>query len=104
MEGTTMLLDHARTLSRARSRVAELADQARTFEASVAYERVLLELDAIHGDDAPALDTDATPDARDRLFGRAGAAIEEFLDHGIDALQIELLLDLLEVARGMDGP
>lgn len=104
MERHTMLLDHARTLARARSRVAELADEARTFDASVAYERVLLQLDSIHGDDTPALDTDGSPDSRDGLFNRSGAAIEALLAHGIDALQIELLLDMLDTARGMDGP
>ena len=50
-----MLLPHAQTLAQARSYVAALADQALTLEASSAYERVLLKLDRVHGDDCPAL-------------------------------------------------
>ena len=50
-----MLLAHARALAEARSYLAALADTAGTFEASLEYDRVLLQLDAIHGDDTPAL-------------------------------------------------
>ena len=53
-----MLLPHAQTLAQARSYVAALADRALTIDASSAYEHVLLELDRVHGDDCPALDTD----------------------------------------------
>ena len=40
-----MLLSHAVTLAEARSYLAALADNAHTFDASVEYEHVLLELD-----------------------------------------------------------
>jgi hypothetical protein len=50
-----MLLSHAVTLAQARSYLAALADTAGTFEASLGYDRVLLQLDVIHGDDTPAL-------------------------------------------------
>jgi hypothetical protein len=99
-----MLLVHAVTLAEARSYVAALADHACTFDASVEYERVLLQLDVIHGDDTPALDTGGLTDDRGVLFAVATSSIEELLNHGVDGLQIELLLDMLEVARGKDLP
>ena len=55
-----MLLPHAQTLAQARSYVAALADQAHSIDASSAYEHVLIELDRIHGDESPGLDTDGT--------------------------------------------
>ena len=100
----TMLLAHALTLAEARSYVAALADAAQTFEASVEYERVLLQLDFIHGDDTPALDTAELTDDSETLYAVASSAIEELLDHDVDGLQIELILDMLEVARDKDQP
>ena len=44
-----MLLAHAVTLAEVRSYLAALADQAQTFDASVEYERVLLQVDFIQG-------------------------------------------------------
>ena len=99
-----MLLAHALILAEARSYVAALADLAQTFDASVEYERVLLQLDFIHGDDTPALDTAGLTDDRDVLFSVAASSIEELLGHGVDGLQIELVLDMLEVARDKDLP
>jgi len=100
-----MLLAHAVTLAEARSYVAALADLARTFNASVEYEHVLLQLDWIHGDDTPALETTGLTDDRDVLFAVATLAIEELNDHhGVDGLQIELVLDMLEAARDKDEP
>ena len=100
-----MLLAHAITLAEARSYVAALADVARTFDASVEYERVLLQLDWIHGDDTPALDTTGLTDDRDVLFAVATSAIEDLADcHRMDGLQIELVLDMLEAARDKDEP
>jgi len=99
-----MLLAHAVTLTEARSHVAALADHAGTFDASVEYERVLLQLDFIHGADTPALDTAGLTDDRGVLYATATSSIEELLDHGVDGLRIELLLDMLEVARGKDRP
>lgn len=99
-----MLLAHAVTLAEARSYVAALADLARTFDASVEYERVLLQLDWIHGDEFPGLDTTGLTDDRDVLYAVAESAIEELADHGIDALQVELVLDMLDAARAKDVP
>ena len=99
-----MLLAHAVTLAEARSYVAALADLARTFDASVEYERVLLQLDWIHGDEFPGLDTTGLTDDRDVLYAVAESAIEELADHGVDALQVELVLDMLDAARAKDAP
>ena len=50
-----MLLAHAVTLAEARSYVAALADAALTTDASIEYDRVLLQIDFIHGDFIPAV-------------------------------------------------
>lgn len=99
-----MLLSHAITLAEARSYVAALADTARTFEGSVEYERVLLQLDWIHADNVPALDTVGLTDDRDVLYTVAESAIEELIGFGSDALQVELVLAMLIAARDLDGP
>lgn len=99
-----MLLAHAATLVEARSHIAALADHARTIEASSAYERALIELDWIHGDGSPALDTTGLPDDRDTLFVTAAAAVERLTGYGVDALGVELLLAALADARAMDEP
>lgn len=97
-----MLLPHARTLARARSCVAALADQALTIEASSAYERVLLELDRVHGDECPALDTDDLTNDCDILLAVASTAVEELEDYGVDALSVELILAKLIDAHDLD--
>jgi hypothetical protein len=99
-----MLLAHAATLTEARSYIAALADHARTVDASSAYERALLELDWIHGDDAPALDTYGLTDDRHILMAVATSAVEQLADYGVDDLQIELLLAALDDARALDEP
>jgi hypothetical protein len=99
-----MLLSHAIALAEARSYVAALADTAVTFEASVEYERVLLQLDWIHGDDVPGLDAPDFTDDRNVLFSIAESAIEELVDFAVDALQIELVLAMLIAARELDEP
>jgi hypothetical protein len=98
-----MLLAHAATLAEARSYLAALADTAHTFGASVGYERALLHLDAIHGDDVPPLTDVLTVDAT-VLYHVAEASIEELADHGVDPLQVEITLVMLEAARDLDQP
>jgi hypothetical protein len=98
-----MLLAHAVTLAEVRSYLAALADQAQTFDASVEYERVLLQVDFIHGDFIPGI-THIPAHSRDVLFDVAYAAIEELAEHGVDLLSVELLLDMLEVAWAKDLP
>lgn len=99
-----MLLNHAVTVAEARSYIAALADCARTVEASSAYERALIELDWIHEDDVPALDTMCITDTRDLLVGVATSAVEQLVGYGVDALQVELLLASLADARALDEP
>jgi hypothetical protein len=98
-----MLLAHSVTLAEARSYVAALADRARTFDASAQYEHVLLELDTMHDGEVPPL-TQVLTDRRDVLYTVAEAAIEELVDHGVDELEIELVLAKLEDARALDRP
>jgi hypothetical protein len=98
-----MLLAHALTLAEARSHVAALADVAQTFDASVQYERVLLQLDFLHGDYIPGI-SPVPAYTRDVLFHVAYAAIEELDEHGVDLLSVELLLDMLETAWSKDLP
>ena len=97
-----MLISHAVTLAEARSYVAALADRAQTDEASVEYERVLLQLDWIHGDYVPGI-SEVRGSETDVLYAIAEQAIEDLVGHGIDALQVELVLDMLDVARTKDG-
>jgi len=99
-----MLLSHAVTLADARSYVAALADSARTTEASSAYERILLELDRIHGDDVPALETAGLTDDRSVLLAVAISSIEELFTYSVDALEIELVLAMLDDTRALDEP
>ena len=98
-----MLIDHAIALTEARSHVAALADRARSVEASSAYEHVLLELDWLHDDAVPALDTTGLPHDRGMLLAVATAAIERLIGHGIDALRIELVLAALDGAWDLDA-
>lgn len=98
-----MLLAHAVALVEARTYLAALADQAATFEASLAYERTLLYLDSSHPDDFPALDTHGLITDRATLRALAETAIEELVDHGVDALHVELLLAMLGDAHQLDA-
>ena len=98
-----MLLVHAVALAEARTYIAALADLAVSLDASLAYERTLLYLDSIHGDDVPALDTAGLIDDRTALCVIAESAVEELVDHGIDALQVELVLAMLDDARELDS-
>jgi hypothetical protein len=98
-----MLPSHAITLADARSCVAALADQATNAHASSAYERVIVELDRIHDDEAPAVDSAISIECGELLLAGATMAIEQLVDHGGDALQIELVLAMLEDAHDVAG-
>lgn len=86
-----MTLAHAYHLAEARSCLAALADAATTFDQSVAYDRLLLRLDWLHGDDTPACEPMPGVGC-DELVRRAESAVERLVDFGIDVLSIELLL------------
>ncbi|GAB3769860.1 hypothetical protein FB382_001490 [Nocardioides ginsengisegetis] len=99
-----MLLAHAVALAEARAYLAALADQTDTLEASQAYERTLHYLDSIHPDVLPTLDVGGAITDRTGLQVVAESAVEELVDHGVDALQVELLLAMLDDARALDAP
>ncbi len=82
---------------------AALADNAVTIDASIEYDRVLLQIDFIHGDLIPAISPVPITD-RDTLFSVAESAIEDLVDHGVDGLTVELVLDMLYAARELDAP
>jgi hypothetical protein len=98
-----MLLLHAFTLAQARSYLAALADQASTIDASSAYEHVLIELDRIHGDDCPPINSDGLTEDRAILLAVATSALEELEEYGVDPLSVELILAMLDDAYAMDG-
>lgn len=101
-----MLLAHAVTLAEARSYLAALADHAGSTDGSIEYDRVLLQLDSLYGDDIPVISPVPVEDAGDRgaLFAVTESAIENLADHGVDALSVELVLDMLYAARELDAP
>lgn len=99
----TVLLPHALTLGQARSYIAALADQADSIDASSAYEHVLIELDRMHGDESPVLDTAGICEDRAILLAVASSAIEELEQYGVDPLTVELVLAMLDDAHGLDG-
>ncbi|MEZ5193966.1 MAG: hypothetical protein R2734_16720 [Nocardioides sp.] len=97
-----MLLSHAHTLALARSSLAALADQAATIDASSAYERVLIELDRVHGDQSPATDNTGRREGPEILLAVATAAVEDLERHGVDRLTVELILAMVADAADLD--
>src|SRR3954447_20800188 len=98
-----MLLAHAVLLAEARSYLAALADRARTFDACMEYERVLLQLDWLHGGRVPPITAIPTSDAA-ILYEVATEAIENLAKHQVDRLELELCLAMLGEARAIDLP
>ncbi len=98
-----MLLAHAALLSEARSYIAALAENAKTLEASSAYDLALIELDWVHADNGPALDATSPAADRDVLMALATSAVERLTTYGVDALHTELLLASLEDAHTLDS-
>jgi hypothetical protein len=98
-----VLLPHAQTLAQARSCLAALADRALTIDASSAYERVLIELDRIHGDECPAADTKGLTEDRAILLAVATSALEKMEQYGVDPLTVELVIAMLDDAYALDG-
>ena len=90
---------HIKTLAHARSCIAALADHAGTSGGSLAYERVLLELDAMLGDEGPAIEAICN---EEDLHQQASDALGNLLPFEKDPLRIEILLALLTSARETD--
>lgn len=87
-----MHLQHAHTLAQARTCLAALADEATNDDAASAYEHLLIDLDRIHCDETPDVYLDALTQDRAIQFDIATAAIEELKVHGVDPLDVELIL------------
>lgn len=96
-----MLLSHAVLLAEARSYVAALADHALTFDGSMEYERVLLELDELHGGVFPPT-TDIPICDPAVLYGIAYQAMAGLQAHEVDPFGLELCLAMLVAARETD--
>ena len=97
-----MLLAHASVLAKARSNLAALADTAPTIDASSAYEHVLITLDRLHDDQAPALSTARVRRDRDALLRDTTVALDSLADLGLDTLDVELLLSMLAATRAIE--
>lgn len=96
-----MLLAHALLLAEARSYVAALADHALTLDGALEYERALLQLDALHdGALPPTIAVPATD--MELLKDLAVTAIGHLAYHGVDRLDLELCLAMLQAAHELD--
>jgi hypothetical protein len=98
-----MLLSHAVVLAEARSYVAALADSTPSLDASLEYERVLLQLDWLYGGTVPPI-TVAPSGDRHVLYRVAGAAIRNLEEHAVDRLDLALCTAMLDAAWELDGP
>lgn len=96
-----MLLSHAVLYAEGRSYLAALADKASSFDAGLEYERVLLQLDWLHGGQVPPITVVPSGD-REVLHQIASAAIANLERHGVDRLDLELCLSMLDAAWALD--
>jgi hypothetical protein len=94
---------HLATLVRARTCLAVLADDASSTDAASSYERVLIHLDRLHHDESPALLAPSRTTNRATLFITAHSAVASLADHGVDPLELELLLAALDDAWALGG-
>ena len=92
-----MLLSHAVLFAEARSYLAALADSATGFDASLEYERVLLQLDHLHGGQVTPLAVVPTGD-RTVLYNVARTAIFRLVDYGVDRYELAICLSMLATA------
>lgn len=96
-----MLLSYAVLLAEARSYVATLADRALTLDGSMEYERVLLELDELHGGVFPPTTEIPISDPAP-LFELAYKSIAELAAPEVDGLGVSICLAMLIAARDTD--
>jgi hypothetical protein len=95
---------YAHALADVRSSLAALADQSQ-YDPSIAYEHVLLDLDAMHGGLFPS--TYPTTGTPAHLHRRAEARLDALVHHGADPLAIELIcarLDDIARSHSRDPP
>lgn len=96
-----MLLPYAVLLAEARSYVAALADRALTFDGSMEYERVILELDEVHGGVFPPT-TEIPITDPDALYELAHTSIAELESPEVNRLGLSICLAMLSAARETD--
>ena len=96
-----MLLAQAVAIAEARTYIAALADTATTVLSSVAYDRALIYLDSVHGDQVPAL-TGIPLDHPATLYQLAQQSVTELGTYGLDPVHIELTLAYLLDAWALD--
>ncbi|MFE4001475.1 hypothetical protein ACFX43_22100 [Nocardioides sp. YIM B13467] len=96
-----MLLAHAIAIAEVRSYIAALADSAATVLGSVAYDRVLIYLDSVHGDQVPAT-TEIPLDDPATMYRLAQQSTSDLRRYGLDGLHIELALAYLTDAWTLD--
>jgi hypothetical protein len=92
-----MLLSHAVLFAEARSYLCALADTASGFDVSLEYERVLLQLDHLHGGQVTPISIVPTAD-RTVLYDVARTAITRLVDYGIDRYELAICLSMLATA------
>jgi hypothetical protein len=92
-----MLLSHAVLFAEARSYLAALADNATGFDASLEYERVLLQLDHLHSGQVTPITVVPTGD-RTVLYDVARTAITHLVDYGVDRHELAICLSMLATA------
>ena len=98
-----MLLSHAVLFAEARSYLAALADTATGFDAGLEYERVLLQLDHLHGDQVTPITVVPTGD-RTVLYNVARTAITRLVDYGVDRFELGICLAMLATAWEDEHP
>lgn len=96
-----MMLAHAVLLAETRTYLGALADRAQSLDAALEYERVLLQIDWLHGGRVPPTTPVPTRD-RALLYALARTAISNLTIHGVDALELQLCLAMLEEAHRQD--
>ena len=85
--------------------VGPSAGRARTplaIEPSSAYERLLIAIDAVHGDASPALLYEHTPGDEAALCAIAARHVETLAELGLDELLSTVLLAMLDDAHALD--
>lgn len=96
-----MMLAHAVLLGEARTYLGALADRAQSLDSALEYERVLLQIDWLHGGLVPSTSSVPTRDPA-VLYDIAHRAIGNLAGHGVDALELQLCLAMLEEAHRQD--
>ncbi len=103
MKGRAMLLSHAVLFAEARSYLAGLADSATDFDVSLEYERVLLQLDHVHGGQVTPITVVPTGD-RQVLYDVARTAMTRLVDYGVDRFELAICLSMLATAWEEEHP